>query len=753
MIKHLFAVAAIVALLILSGTASAADIYVNATGGSDDNDGLSWAAAKATIGNATMSAASGDSIWLADGEYRGAGNRDVLIDRNLTITGQSTTGTVIDCEALGRAFTVPQGVSFTLRNLTVKHGNEDYGGVILNHGNLTVGGCSFIENMGLYGAVITNNGTSSNYAVARISNSHFENNSFNSPNFIGGALCSLQYTSMVVESCTFINNSVTNSGGAISSMGESNLTVRDSVFTKNGAGAGGAIYSESGNAEIMNCTFTSNSATYGGAIHNYLTSGQWNMTVCSSDFTSNTGYMGGAISSCGNIYINSATFHDNGASQTGGAIYVYGYRASDSAEIVNCTFTSNSATFGGAVATDQTRTLRVLLRGSTFSGNTAWYGGGFLASGVNATVSGCNFSENVASAHGGGIRNDYGNLTVRNTTFTGNRAFYAGGGISNVRAALADITESTFTGNVAESWNTGSAVLSYLTVTVINFCRILDNPGADVFCEAGPGVDARFNWWGNNSPDFSELTSGDVTANPWIVLTITANPGNVPVGSTSLIRADLLHDSAGTLHTTAVPYTGVVDFSTTYGTISDAVMSGGVASSTLRNLNAPGVAVVSAVLDNQMVNTTVTVRAAPAATGITINQLVAAAVNVRNHYLRYRKLPSSVTIASKGYSMAQFLDLLARATVQLNSGNQNPLKPRTVGYAGSIGIWRSGKLSRQAYVSVAASIRNFINSQGRAPRYASTVYGRVSFVGLVYSYSEVLRFYGNNRRLPNYLII
>ncbi|QEF93824.1 hypothetical protein FVF72_00815 [Methanothermobacter sp. KEPCO-1] len=612
MIKHLYVIAAIAVLLILSGTASAADIYVNATGGSDDNDGLSWAAAKATIGNATLSAASGDRIWLADGEYRGDGNRDVVIDRNLTITGQSTTGTVIDCEYLGRAFSVQQGVSFTLRNLTVKRGNENHGGAILNQGNLTVEGCTFLENMG---------------------------------------------------------------------------------------------------------------------------------------------YRGGAINSRGNTHITSATFQDNSASETGGALHVAGYQPSDSAVVIDSSFTSNDAKYGGAVATDYTRPLNVLLRGSTFSGNTAWYGGGFLADNVNATVEGCTFEENVASAHGGAIRNNYGNLTVRRSTFTDNSAGFAGGGISNVRAALANITESTFTGNLAETWSQGSAVLSYFTIALVNFCRILNNPGADVFCEDGPQVDARFNWWGSNTPDFTELTAGDVDATPWIILTLVANPSTVTVGGTSLIRADLLHDSAGTLHATSVPYTGVVGFETTYGTITDALMSGGVASSTLRNLNAPGVAVVSAVLDNQVVNTQVTVRPAPPATGITINQLVAAAVNVRNHYLRYRKLPASVTIASKRYSMAQFLDLLARATVQLNSGNQNPLRPRAVGYAGSTGIWRSGKLSRPAYVSVAVSIRNFINSQGRAPRYASTVYGRVSFAGLVYRYSEVLRFYGNRGRLPNYLII
>ncbi|MGB9838063.1 pseudomurein-binding repeat-containing protein [Methanothermobacter sp.] len=691
MVKYLYIIAAIAALLILSGTASAADIYVNATGGSDDNDGLSWEAAKATVGNATLSSASGDRIWLADGEYRGEGNRNILIDRNLTITGQSTTGTVIDCEAIGRAFNVSSGAVLVLRNLTLKNGSAPEGGVVLNHGDLQVENCLLMHSTATRGGAIYSEGT-----VKLIESYLLENNAED-----GGAV----YSGGVLEvkESTFDENEASGCGGSIYSARNSSLNIRDSSFALGHAENGGGIYT-GGDTFICNSTIALNTANiHGGGLCVWAADGTEVMvTVTRSVFIYNIAGYGGGIS---------------------------GLRNSDDSFV------------------------NLEVSDSLFRSNSANYGAGIHAATLNTTVSGCTLEENVASEHGGGIRNNYGNLTVRNTTFTGNRAGNAGGGISNFLAALANITESTFTGNLAETWNRGSAVLSYFTLTVISFCRILDNPGADVFCEDGPGVDARFNWWGSNTPDFSELTSGDVTANPWIVLTLTANPATVMVGGTSLIRADLLHDSEGTLHATPVPYRGLVDFATTYGTISDAVMSGGFASSTLRNLNAPGVAAVSAALDNQIVNTTVTVRPAPPAEGITINQLVAAAVNVRNHYLRYRKLPSSVTIASKRYSMAQFLDLLARATIQISSGNQNPLKPRAVGYAGSTGTWRSGKLSRSAYVSVAVSIRDFINRYGRAPRYASTARGRVSFTRLVYIYSRILAFYGAKGRLPVYITI
>lgn len=123
-------------------------------------------------------------------------------------------------------------------------------------------------------------------------------------------------------------------------------------------------------------------------------------------------------------------------------------------------------------------------------------------------------------------------------------------------------------------------------------------------------MDARLNWWGSNIPDFSALVSENVTYNPWIALSINANPGTVPIGGTSQITADLQHDSKGTLHDPTeglVPYTGPANFSTALGSIDDTNFTDGTAASTLTSLNTKGIATVYARVDNETVNTTVTV--------------------------------------------------------------------------------------------------------------------------------------------------
>ena len=67
---------------------------------------------------------------------------------------------------------------------------------------------------------------------------------------------------------------------------------------------------------------------------------------------------------------------------------------------------------------------------STFSGNSADYGGGiFLRSGT-VTVTNSTFSGNSASS-GGGIMNMFATLAVTNSTFSGNSATNQGGGIWN----------------------------------------------------------------------------------------------------------------------------------------------------------------------------------------------------------------------------------------------------------------------------------------------------------------------------------
>ncbi|BAZ98763.1 hypothetical protein tca_00689 [Methanothermobacter sp. EMTCatA1] len=139
---------------------------------------------------------------------------------------------------------------------------------------------------------------------------------------------------------------------------------------------------------------------------------------------------------------------------------------------------------------------------------------------------------------------------------------------------------------------------------------------------------------------------------------------------------------------------------------------------------------------------------------ISVKQLTDAASWVRAYYGRYGRLPGKVTISGQGYSMAQFLYLLCRATVNINAGNVAPISVKSVASPTAPGGWyRHGRLYRSSYVGVAKNILSFIDRYARAPNYTITGLGRIPFQRLVYVYSEIIKFYGTNKRLPNYVTI
>ncbi|MBC7321374.1 hypothetical protein H5T89_12115, partial [bacterium] len=137
--------------------------------------------------------------------------------------------------------------------------------------------------------------------------------------------------------------------------------------------------------------------------------------------------------------------------------------------------------------------------------------------------------------------------------------------------------------------------------------------------------------------------------------------------------------------------------------------------------------------------------------GISVEQLIDAVSRVKAYYERYGGLPTTVTVNGQGYSMAQFLYLLCKATVNINAGNLTPIPVKNVANpTAPSGSYRHGRLYKSEYVQVAKNIISFIDSRGRAPNYATTSLGRIPFQRLVYMYSKIIKFYGTNNRLPNY---
>ena len=187
----------------------------------------------------------------------------------------------------------------------------------------------------------------------------------------GGVYCN-DYSASIVG-CTFQNNYATSDGGAV--FQESldlpyyqSLLIKDCVFEDNlsirNGGAvcsyGTPIHNEFGAAAcIVNCSFSDNSADKGGAIAYSKVQGTWNIynndmgDIEGCFFQGNFGMEGGAVCvDYSSIHITNCVFADQIA-ENGGAIAFFGMEEGHLGDYPNqiseSTFTSNSATNGGAL--------------------------------------------------------------------------------------------------------------------------------------------------------------------------------------------------------------------------------------------------------------------------------------------------------------------------------------------------------------------------------------------------------------------
>ena len=602
--------------LFFSVTAVSADsgvIYVNNDTGNDAWDGQSavynittGSGPKLSIGNAVGTVTTGGTVNIANGIYKGTGNRGITLNKNMAIIGESQTDTIIDGEQQNNIFTISSGVTVTIQNLTLTNGTAYGSGAIYNVGNLTVTDSTFTENTASGGGAIFNY-----YGAVNVTGSTFIENTANE---YGGAIYNY-YGAVNVTGSTFTNNTATNLGGAIYNDYGGIMTVTGSTFTENTANYGGAIFNYYGTITVIGSTFTENTANYsGGAIFN---DGD-NLTVTDSAFIENTANdHGGAIYNYGPVNVTGSTFTENTAQNgQGGAIYTTGTMT-----VTDSTFTENTAQNGHGGAIYNTGNLTVT--DSTFKGNNAYseHAGGAIYNYYGTmNVTGSTFTENTTPNHGGGaIYSYYGTLAVSDSTFTGNTVATAGGAISNTGGTLT-VTSSTFTNNSALN---GGAIFNYGT-GYVNFCRIVGNTASNgkAIYNYGGNVDATNNWWGSNDPEFNSLIyGGSVTFDPWIVLTVTADPTTVNNGSTSQVTADLNHNSADEDISSQghVPYGIPVTFTATQGTVnpvSSSLLDGSAASTF--TANGAGTATVTATVDGQPVSVNISIISTKLETQLTV---------------------------------------------------------------------------------------------------------------------------------------
>jgi hypothetical protein len=224
-----------------------------------------------TIGAAVAAAGDGDIVALADGVYRGPGNRDIEFESK-AITLCSASGRAeactVDCEGTEedhhRAFYFhdDEDASTIVQDLTVVNGNASYGG----------------------GGILCEHGSSPTLRRLVVSHCLAE--------WYGGGLYAASRSRAVIEDCCFVSNWGW-WGGGVSSFGAA-PRIRRCSFENNEGGGGGGLFvrdANAGEALIEGCAFTGNYATAGGAM--FFQDVQPQVSDCSC--TGNEGVFGGAI--------------------------------------------------------------------------------------------------------------------------------------------------------------------------------------------------------------------------------------------------------------------------------------------------------------------------------------------------------------------------------------------------------------------------------------------------------------------------
>ena len=187
-----------------------------------------------TIQAALDEASDLDIIQLADGTYKGAGNKDLDYagKRVMVLSAGGAGQCIIDCQGHGRgiSFETGEDVRSVLRGLTIRNGKASAGGGIsVTYSRPTILNCIIRDCNGSNG---------------------------------GGVYCYTRGTP-TIKDCLIVGNSASSGGGFYAS-GVS-ATLQNCTIVKNSASYGGGI-SSSSEVTIQNCTVVSNSASYGGGI-------------------------------------------------------------------------------------------------------------------------------------------------------------------------------------------------------------------------------------------------------------------------------------------------------------------------------------------------------------------------------------------------------------------------------------------------------------------------------------------------------
>ena len=316
-------------------------------------------------------------------------DKDLTLDggnaSNLTISGNNTSR-VIDYQVILNFELLPENPDLKTEPLIIKN-------LIIADGKTTE-----IGKDGAGAGIRTDN-----YTELIVENSTFINNTVSGRG--GGAIYSSYNSKATIINSKFGNNDSSQAienneqlgehgGGAILIWSESELTIKDSEFINNKGATGGAINSLLSRLTVENSIFKNNDSTAGSAAPNNGRGGA---------IYTDGGSLNDYISS-GRIKISNSLFEENRAAGGGGALFLFAYPPDE------------------IIVEDSTIINNYVIEGfEKYS-----IGGGIRAGNGEFTLTNSTVANNLALHQGGGLWvGENATSTVINSTFSDNRAFPA----------------------------------------------------------------------------------------------------------------------------------------------------------------------------------------------------------------------------------------------------------------------------------------------------------------------------------------
>ena len=312
------------------------------------------------------------------------------------------------------------------------------------------------------------------------------------------------------------------------------------------------------------------------------------------------------------IYVNSEIGNDNNTGTT---------EANPKKTIQNATDTVNdegtlilTGPFSGKGNCNITIKKNLRLEGEGTTIDAQNHGGIFnITEAVTVYLNNINFKNGNAN-YGGAIFNT-GYLEISKCTFTNNNA-KEGGALYNSELGVINCEKSSFINNKATN---GTVLKNNGTGVTLNFNRIIvtsTDIGKAVCNEIGSEypTDATNNWWGTNNDPSKYVGGPNLDVSTWLVLSLNSDPNKIYPTETANLTANIYTDNNGVDHSNNLldSFTGVnVNFNAINGILSptSSVLENGTGV-TIFTPNANFTqATITAQLDSQTINTTVTLSA------------------------------------------------------------------------------------------------------------------------------------------------